>query len=203
MNDRRPSKEAWPESPSLSRIVGRQGAKAWPCRRRKRSPTCLSVLPLRSVQDRWSLRRLDFARSSRPSAKRLPLHLTARWTVDGMRSTISPPTAHSRPTRPSSSGATSMFGLCLSTSAPTVALAPAKVALSLQRIRGRLGADDTTTRRGRGSEEFGPLETMPQHQPGTDPPSSPRKPPTRHDATLDQILLAGTWSRTIARLGLT
>ena len=42
-------------------------------------------------------------------------------------STISQPTARSRRTRSSSSGATLTFDLCLSTSAPTVALAPAKV----------------------------------------------------------------------------
>jgi len=56
-----------------------------------------------------------------------------------------------------------MFDLCLSTSAPTVALAPAKVGQTLLLLVRRLGADDVTARRGRGSEEFAPLETMP-HQ---------------------------------------
>ena len=46
----------------------------------------------------------------------------------------------------------------------------------------RLGADNVTARRGRGSEEFGPLDSMPQHQQGTDPPSSPRMPQPRHNA---------------------
>jgi len=40
-------------------------------------------------------------------------------------------------------------------------------------------------------------------QRGTDPPSPPRTPQWRHGATLDQILLAVTWLRTIARLALT
>ena len=99
---------------------------------------------------------LDFARSSRPLAKRLPLHLIARWTFDGTRSTISPPTAHSRRTRIPSSAAIWMLD-------PS-ALAPAKVAQTLLLLVRRLGADDVTTPRGRGSEEFGPLETMPHQQ---------------------------------------
>jgi hypothetical protein len=94
-----------------------------------------------------------------------------------------------------------MFDLCLSTSAPTVALAAAKVAQTLLLLVRRLEADDVTERRRRGSEEFGPLDAMP-HQQGTDPPSSHRKPQPQHDATLDQIPLAGIWSRTIARLSL-
>ncbi len=56
-----------------------------------------------------------------------------------------------------------------------------------------------TARWGRGSEEFGPLDAMPPHQQGTDPPSSLRMPQPRHDATLDQMLLAGALSRRIAR----
>jgi len=85
--------------------------------------------------------------------------------------------------------------------APTAALAPVKLGQTLLLIMRRLGADDVTARRGRGSEEFCPLDATPQHQQWTDPPSSPRKPQPLHDATLDQMLLAGAWSRTIARLG--
>jgi hypothetical protein len=95
-----------------------------------------------------------------------------------------------------------MLDLCLSMSAPTVALAPEKVALSLQRIRVRLRADDAAVHRGRGSEGFGPLEAMPQHQRANDPSSSHQTPQPLHDATLGQMLLAGAWSRTMARLGL-
>jgi hypothetical protein len=135
------------------------------------------------------------APSAQPGAadgrKRLPLHLVARWTVEGMRSTTSPRTADSRRRRISSSAAIWMLD-------PS-ALAPAKVSQTLLLLVRRLGAYDVTTPRGRGSEEFGPLETIP-HQQGTDPPSSPRKAQPRHDAT--QIPLVGTWSRTIARVGL-
>ena len=177
--------------PYRGSLVVRQGLGPVVVARDRQS--CLFVLPLRSAPDRRSLRRLDFARSSRPLAKRLPLHLIARWTFDGTRSTISPPTAHSRRRRIPSSAAIWMLD-------PS-ALAPAKVAQTLLLLVRSLGADDVTTPRGRGSEEFGPLETMP-HQQGTDPPSSPRKPQPRHDATLDQIPLAGIWSRTIARVGL-
>ena len=150
-------------------------------------------LALRPAPDRRSLRRLDFARSSRPLAKRLPLHLIARWTVDETWATVRQPIAHSRRRRIPSSAAIWMLD-------PS-ALAPAKEGQTLPRLVRRLGAYDVTTPRGRGSEEFGPLETIP-HQQGTDPPSSPRKPRPRHDATLDQIPLAGIWSRTIARVGL-
>ena len=86
---------------------------------------------------------------------------------------------------------------------PTAALAPVKLGRTLLQIVRRLGTDDVTARRGRGSEECGPLDAMPLHQQGTDPPSSPRMPQPRHDATLYQMLLAGVWSLTIARLGLT
>ena len=48
---------------------------------------------------------LTLRASSRPLAKRLPLHLIARGTFDGTRSTISPPTAHSRRRRIPSSAA--------------------------------------------------------------------------------------------------
>ena len=65
---------------------------------------------------------------------------------------------------------------------PTAALVPVKVGPSLPRIGGRLGADDAAVRRARGSEEFGPLDAMPQHQRGADPPSSPRMGQSRHDA---------------------
>ena len=50
-------------------------------------------------------RRLDFARSSRPLAKRLPLHLIARWRVDETWATVRQPTAHSRRRRIPSSAA--------------------------------------------------------------------------------------------------
>jgi hypothetical protein len=86
--------------------------------------------------------------------------------------------------------------------APTAALAALKLAPTLLLTMRRLGADDAAARQRRGSEEFGPLDTMPQHQQGTDLLSSPRMPQPRHDATLDQMLLGGAWSRTIARLGL-
>ena len=69
------------------------------------------------------LRRLDFARSSGPLAKRVPLHLVPRWTFDGTRSTISPPTVR------------------------LSALAPAKVAQTLLLLVQSLGADDVTARR--------------------------------------------------------
>ena len=85
---------------------------------------------------------------------------------------------------------------------PTAALAHVKVGPSLLWVGGRLGADDAAVRRARGSEEFGPLDAMPQHQRATDLPSSPRMAQPRHDATLDQILLAGIWFQTIVRLGL-
>jgi hypothetical protein len=154
-----------------------------PCRRRKRSPTCLFVLPLRSAPDRCSLRRLDFARSSRPLAKRLPLQLIARWTVDGMRSTISSPTAHSRPTRPSSSGATSMFGLCLSTSAPTVALVPAELdarrGAAALRKRPRLRPHEPRVRDG--SPKGGDASRLRSGQPG----------PARGNAVSQNLLLFG------------
>jgi hypothetical protein len=94
-----------------------------------------------------------------------------------------------------------MLDLCLSTSAQTVALAPAKVAPSPQRLRGRLGADDVTTGRGRGSEGFGPLEAMPPHQRVTDLLSAHRPPQPRPDATLGQMLPAGAWSRSIGTSG--
>lgn len=48
-----------------------------------------------------------------------------------------------------------------STSAPPVALAPAKVGQILPVLVRRLGTCAVTARRGRGSEEFGPLETIP------------------------------------------
>ena len=67
--------------------------------------------------------RLDFARSSGPLAKRVPLHLVPRWTFDGTRSTISPPTVR------------------------LSALAPAKVAQTLLLLVHSLGADDVTARR--------------------------------------------------------
>ena len=44
-----------------------------------------------STRQAGVFRRLDFARSSGPLAKRVPLHLVPRWTFDGTRSTISPP----------------------------------------------------------------------------------------------------------------
>ena len=115
-------------------------------------------LPLRSAPDCRSLRRLDFARSSRPGAGRLSLHLIARGTFDGTRSTISPPTARSRRRRIPSSATIWMLD-------PS-ALAPAKVAQALLLLVRSLGAYDVTTPRGRGWEEFGPLEPMPQHQRG-------------------------------------
>jgi hypothetical protein len=126
----------------------------------------------------------------------------ARWAFDVTRSTISGPTARSRQTRSSSSAAIWMLDLCFSTSAPPVALAPAKVAQTLRVWVRRLRADDVTTRRGRGSEGFGPWEAMPQHQSGTDPPASNRTPQPRQEATLDQIVLARTWSRMMAHLDL-
>ena len=109
-------------------------------------------MPLRPAPDRRSLRRLDFARSSRPLAKRLPLHLIARWTVDETWATVRQPTAHSRRRRIPSSAAIWMLD-------PS-ALAPAKEGQTLPRLVRRLGAYDVTTPRGRGSEEFGPLETI-------------------------------------------
>jgi hypothetical protein len=78
------------------------------------------------------------------------------------------------------------------------ALAPTKEGRILPVLVQRLGADDVTARRRRGSEEFGPLEMMP-HQQGTDPSYSQRTPQPRHDATLGQMLLAGAWSQAIAR----
>ncbi len=111
--------------------------------------------------------------------------------------------SRSRQTRIPKSAAAWMFDPCPLVAAPTAALAPVKLGRTLLLIIRPLGADDVTARRGRGSEEFGPLDAMPQHQQGTDPPSSLRMPQPRHDATLDQMLLAGAWSRAIARLGLT
>ena len=86
--------------------------------------------------------------------------------------------------------------------APAVALAPAKVGQTLWVLLRRLGACTVRTRRGRGSEGFGPLELMP-HQQGTDPPSWHGTAQPRHVAAPDQIVLAWTWFRTIARLDLT
>ncbi len=111
------------------------------------------------------------------------------------------PLARSRHARRSSSGATSMLGLFFSTSAPTVALAPAKEGQALPVLVRRLGAYAVTARRGRGWEEFGPLEPTP-HQPETDPPPHRTLQP-KHRATFDQIPLAGTRFRTMARVGLT
>ena len=102
--------------------------------------------------------------------------------VDGMRPTICPPMARSRQTRIPKSAAAWMFDPCPLGAALTVALAPVKLGRTLLLIIRRLGADDVKARRGRGSEEFGPLDAMPQHQQGTDPPSSPRMPQPRHDA---------------------
>ena len=85
--------------------------------------------------------------------------------------------------------------------APTAALALVKLAAAL-RIPWGLGAETVAVRRGRGSEEFGPLDTMPQHQQATDPLSSRQIPQPRHDATLDKTLPAWGCSQTIARLGL-
>ena len=102
--------------------------------------------------------------------------------ADGMRPTICPPMARSRQTRIPKSAAAWMFDPCPLVAALTAALAPVKLGRTLLLIIRRLGADDVTARRGRGSEEFGPLDAMPQHQQGTDPPSSPRMPQPRHDA---------------------
>jgi len=85
--------------------------------------------------------------------------------------------------------------------APTVAFAPAKVALSLQRIQEHLRAGDAAVRRGRGSEEFDPSDATAQQQ-RANYPSSHRMPQPLHETTLGQMLLAGAWSQTIARLGL-
>jgi hypothetical protein len=91
----------------------------------------------------------------------------------------------------------------------SLALAPArtawalaKVALGLQRVLpARLRADDAAVRRGRGSEEFDPSDAMVQHQ-RANYLCSRRTPQPLRDPTLGQMLLAGAWSRTIARLGL-
>jgi hypothetical protein len=84
-----------------------------------------------------------------------------------------------------------MFDPCPLVAAPTVAFAPVKLGRTLLLMMRRFGADDVTARRGRGSEEFGPSDAMPQHQQGTDLPSSLRMPQPRHDATLYRMLLAG------------
>ena len=73
-------------------------------------------------------------------AKRLPRHLMARWPFGVTWWTISQPTAHCLQMTLPSSGATSIFDLCLSTSAPAVALAPAKVGQTLLLLVRRLGA---------------------------------------------------------------
>jgi hypothetical protein len=90
--------------------------------------------------------------------------------VDGMRPTICPPMARSRQTRIPKSAAAWMFDPCPLVAAPTVALAPVKLGRTLLLMMRRFGADDGTARRGRGSEEFGPSDAMPQHQQGTDLP---------------------------------
>jgi hypothetical protein len=46
------------------------------------------------------------------------------------------------------------------------ALAPAKEGQTLPRLVRRLGAYDVTTPRGRGSEEFGPLQSRPSPEDG-------------------------------------
>lgn len=66
----------------------------------------------------------------------------------------------------------------------------------------RLGADDVAALQGRGSEEFDPLDARPQHQPETDLTSRPRMPQPRPDGTLVELLLAGSWSQTVVRTGL-
>src|SRR5271166_2520861 len=89
-----------------------------------------------------------------------------------------------------------MYESCPLLAAPMTALAPLKLAPTLSLIMRRLGADDLAARRRRGSEGFGPLE--PKHRQETGPPSSPRLPRPRRDATLGQMQLAGAWSRAIA-----
>src|SRR5579871_6416925 len=86
--------------------------------------------------------------------------------------------------------------------APTVALALAKVTPILQRIRKGLRTNDTGVRRGRGSEEFDPLDPAPQHQPANNPSSSHGTPSPLHHVTLGQRPFLRAWSQTIARLGL-
>ena len=168
--------------------------------RNQQSASWLAVLPLRAAPDRRSFQQPDLALSLGRSAKRLSLHLVARWMVEGIPPTICPPAACSRQTRIPNSGAAWMLEPRPLVAAPTAALAALKLAPTL--LLTSLGADDVGARQRRGSEEFGPLDTMPQHQQGTDLLSSPRMRQPRHDATLDQILLGGAWSRTIARLGL-
>src|SRR5271166_2927170 len=93
-----------------------------------------------------------------------------------------------------------MYEPCPLLAAAMAVFASLKLAPTLSLIMGRLEANDLAVRRRRGSEEFGPLE--PIHRQKTDPPSSPRLPRPRREATLGQMLLAGVWSRAIARLAL-
>src|SRR5208337_2843156 len=89
---------------------------------------------------------------------------------------------------------------CLLLAAPMAALAHLKLAPTLSlRVR-RFETDDLAAHRQRDSEGLGPLE--PKHRQETEPPSSPRLPRPRRDATLGQMLLAGVWSRAIAPLAL-
>jgi hypothetical protein len=168
------------------------------------APSCAFVLPLRAAPGRRSFQHLAEAlgRLFGRVAKREHVHMAVRWTDYGTRSTISPPTAASRQKRIPSSAAVWMvdhpFALA---PAPTAALATVKRVRTPLLTPKRLGVDDVLAHRGRGSEEFGPLETTP-HQQGTDPPSWFRTQKPRRDGTLDQILFAGTWLRTVARLGL-
>src|SRR5208283_1282917 len=83
---------------------------------------------------------------------------------------------------------------------PMAALAPLKLAPTLSLRMTRFEVEDLATHRQRGSEGLGPLE--PEHRQDTEPPSSPRLPRPRRDATLGQMLLPGVWSRAIAPLAL-
>ena len=76
-----------------------------------------------------------------------------------------------------------MFEPCPLAAALTAALPASKLAPVLLLIMRRLGADDLAARPRRGSEEFGPLDTMPQHQQAADRHSSPRMPQPPRDGT--------------------
>lgn len=155
-----------------------------------------------AAPDRRSVRRLDSTSLSACLAKRLSRHSATRRMAERTQPMIRPPTAASGQTRLPQSAASLTFDPRPLGHALTAASAHATLDSTLRRKIGRLGADHRSPFGGQGSEEFDPLAAMRRHHRRAELTSWPRMSQRLHDETLVQMLRAGSWHPTIARLGL-
>ena len=157
MNDRRPSKRAWPESPSIADRWS--SGKGLALSRRGRPRSGFFALPLRLAPDRRSLRQPDFAWSRAhgetpaPSSDCTPAFWVTWSTSLTATGALSPPM-----TTPEFRGNSTLIFVFRRPLGGR--FGAREVGQTLRLLVRRLGACAVITRRGRGWEEFGPLDRM-------------------------------------------